>query len=325
MLSTRLSLALENGVFELPAEGRIAVIGARAGDDLSMLPKARVTVVSRFYPDYRVFEARGFAVDVIASGDPFAASIIALPRARRAAQELIATASLATKGPLIIDGQKTDGVASILKAMKARADVGEVISKAHGKLFVATGGDFTDWLCEPQKVDGFTTAPGVFSADGIDPGSAALAAALPKAMKGHVIDLGAGWGYLSDAVLKREGVNSIDLVEADIVALNAAKQNITDARATFRWDDATSFVGTPADHILMNPPFHTDRTANPDLGRAFIRNAAKLLRPKGTLWLVANRHLPYESTLEESFHTVQLLDQSASYKIYSATRPKTPR
>lgn len=325
MLSTRLALALETGVFVLPTTGRIAVAGAKATDDLSMLPKERTTVISRMFTDYKSFASKGFSVDTTFN-DTFAATIIALPRARRAAQELIALASLATKGPLLIDGQKTDGVASMLKALKARSDVGEVISKAHGKLFSVTGGDFDDWRYKETRVEGFVTAPGVFSADGIDPGSAALAAALPKVMKGRVIDLGAGWGYLSDAVFKRDGVTAVDLIEADVVALNAARQNITDPRATFLWDDATTYSGEPADHIVCNPPFHTSRNADPDLGRAFIRNAAKLLKPKGTLWLVANRHLPYESVLEEGFHTVQLLSQSAAYKIYTATRPKkSPR
>jgi 16S rRNA (guanine1207-N2)-methyltransferase len=325
MLSTRLSLAIESGVFEVPESGRIAVVGARARDDLSRLPKDRVTVISRFFPDYHSFDSQGYQVDFSVSTGAYAATIVALPRARRDAQQLIAVAAKATNGPLIIDGQKTDGIASMLKAMKGRADVGEAISKAHGKLFVATGGSFGDWLHAPTKVDGFVTAPGVFSADGIDPGSAALAAALPKVMKGRAIDLGAGWGFLSAAVLKRDGVTSVELVEADAVALEAAKQNIMDTRAIFQWDDATTYTTDPADHVVMNPPFHTDRSADPDLGRAFIRNAARLLKPKGTLWLVANRHLPYENTLEESFHTVQLLNQSASYKIYSATRPKTPR
>lgn len=325
MLSTRLSLALETSVFTLPETGRIAVVGARAASDLTMLPNDRTTVISRFFPDYNAFEARGFAVDVGISGKQYAATIIALPRARRDAQAVIAEASAATDGPLVIDGQKTDGIASILKALKPRAHIGEVISKAHGKLFVATGGDFTDWHHAPSSVDGFMTAPGVFSADGVDPGSAALVGELPKSMKGRVIDLGAGWGYLSDAILKRESVSAVDLVEADFVALEAAKENIKDTRANFVWGDATAHTGTPADHVVMNPPFHTVRSADPDLGRAFIRQAAKLLKPKGTLWLVANRHLPYESTLEESFHTVQLLNQSASYKIYSATRPKSPR
>lgn len=325
MLSERLNLALNSNAIVLPETGRIAVAGARATDKLSMLPVDRTTVISRFFPDYQAFELAGYAVDTSFTGE-FAATIIALPRARRAAQELIAKAAIATKGPLIIDGQKTDGVASMLKALKARADVGEVISKAHGKIFSLTGGDFKDWMFKDTTVDGFVTAPGVFSADGVDPGSAALAAALPKVLKGHVIDLGAGWGYLSAAILGREKVTGLDLVEADIFALNAAKRNIADPRATFIWADATTHKSALADHVVTNPPFHTGRTPDPDLGRAFIRNAAKLLKPKGTLWLVANRHLPYESTLEESFQTVQLLDQSASFKIYSATRPqKSPR
>lgn len=324
MLPTRLTLAIETGVVHLPESGRIAVAGARAGDDLSMLPKDRTVVITRFYPDYHAFETAGYDV-ATAFEEEFALAVISLPRAKLDAQQLVATAAMATTGQLIIDGQKTNGVASMLKALKSRGSVGEVISKAHGKLFVVTGGDFQDWLHKSSKVDGFVTAPGVFSADGIDPGSAALVKVLPQRLKGRVIDLGAGWGYLSDAVLKREGVTAVELIEADAAALGAARNNITDKRATFTWADATTIKTEPADHIVTNPPFHTGRVADHDLGRAFIRNAAKLLKPKGTLWLVANRHLPYESTLEESFHTVQLLDQSASYKVYSATRPKTPR
>ena len=63
------------------------------------------------------------------------------------------------------------------------------------------------------------TVPGVFSADHVDPGSEALAAALPATLKGHVIDLGAGWGYLADAVLARDGVTTLVLVESDVASI----------------------------------------------------------------------------------------------------------
>ena len=54
----------------------------------------------------------------------------------------------------------------------------------------------------------------------------------------------------------------------------------------------------------MNPPFHDGGTEDQALGQAFIRRAAEALRPGGTLWLVANRHLPYEATLSAAFKTV---------------------
>ena len=55
------------------------------------------------------------------------------------------------------------------------------------------------------------------------------------------------------------------------------------------------------DAVVMNPPFHTGRTAEPGLGQAFITAAARLLAPQGQLWMVANRHLPYETALGGQF------------------------
>lgn len=326
VLGPRLSLAIESGLLTLPDDGRVAVFGARAGDDLSILPKDRLEVIQRHYPDHKALTDMGYACAVAPAG-PYAASIIALPRAKAEARATIAAANAATTGPLVVDGQKNEGIDSILKELKKRADIGDVLSKAHGKLFVVSGGDFGDWRpAAPPLVDGrFTTAPGVFSADGIDPGSAALIAALPQKLSGHVVDLGAGWGLLADAALAR-GATSADLVEADHAALEAAKQNITDERARFHWADARKFSPeTSPNHVVCNPPFHTSRKADPSLGQDFIRAASRMLPRHGTAWLVANRHLPYEKTLEETFRDVQTLEQTAQYKLYRAAQPRSLR
>ena len=324
MLSTRLATLLGSGSVALPDDGRIGVIGPPAGTDLSMLPKDRVTVVQRLYPDHRAFAEAGYTTTVTPEG-PFSLAIIALPRAKAEARARIAAVRDVTTGPLLIDGQKTDGIDSLLKELKARGDVTEVLSKAHGKLCVVEDGNFEDWHAEPGEADGFVTHPGVFSADGIDPGSAALISALPQTLSGHVVDLGAGWGVLAKAALER-GAASVDLVEADHLALEAARANIADPRARFHWADARTFrPETPPKHVLCNPPFHTARAADPSIGQAFIRNARAILPRHGTLWLVANRHLPYEQTLKEAFASLETVDQTAGYKIIRAERPRPLR
>ncbi|MGI9393690.1 MAG: class I SAM-dependent methyltransferase, partial [Boseongicola sp.] len=159
-----------------------------------------------------------------------------------------------------------------------------------------------------------------------DPGSEALSAALPAKLAGRSVDLGAGWGYLSDAILRCDGVTHVDLVEADFAALDAARQNISDEGANFHWADARDWQPTePVDHVLTNPPFHQGRAAEASLGQAFIRSAARILGAKGQLWLVANRHLPYEQTLEDAFHTVQSLGRDSSFKLFLAKSPKRRR
>ena len=75
------------------------------------------------------------------------------------------------------------------------------------------------------------------------------------------------------------------------------------------------------DTIIMNPPFHTGRAGEPGLGQAFIRTAAALLKPRGDLWLVANRHLPYEKALGETFRTVREVQSTSAYKIIRAEQP----
>lgn len=321
MSAPRLELALDEGGLRLPDAGRIAVFGPRAGDDLSRLPKDRVVVVTGFAPDFDAFTAAGYECAAVAEGD-FAAALVVLPRAKRLAQALVAKAVAVSAGVVIVDGTKTDGVDSILKAVRKRVSVAGPINKAHGKLFWFEGGAFSDWAAgAPQVLDGgWRTAPGVFSADGVDPASELMAGLLPGTLAGRVADLGAGWGYLSARVLERDGVKSIDLVEAERAALDCARLNVTDPRARFHWADATLWKPEAlVDHVVTNPPFHQSRAADPGIGQGFIHAARAMLRPGGRLWLVANRHLPYEDTIRAAFGAVEDIGGDNRFKVLAAT------
>ncbi|SEP10850.1 16S rRNA (guanine1207-N2)-methyltransferase [Salinihabitans flavidus] len=327
MSEPRLSLALKDGTLHLPDTGRIAVIGPRADQDLSALPQGRVQVITPIKPDFDVFFDAGYDCAVSADGGgPYAVALVCLPRVKVLAHARIAQA--AALAPLVIvDGQKTDGADSLLRDCRKRAEVGGVLSKAHGKLFWFQGGDFADWAAPgpARGAHGYVTAPGVFSADGPDPASVALAAALPAKLGRKVADLGAGWGFLSAAVLERSGVEILHLVEADHTALECARQNVTDARARFHWADATRWRPEERlDTVVMNPPFHSGRSADPELGRAFIAAAAQMLTPSGALWLVANRHLPYEAALRAAFERVEEVAGDTRFKILHGERPSRP-
>lgn len=326
MAGERLTLALESGQVVLPDAGRIAVFGPSNLADIAEIPKDRAVILQPLKPAYDVFAAAGYDCAIEPEGD-FAASVVFLPRAKALAQLRISQAA-ALGGPVYVDGQKTDGIDSMLKACKKRTDVAGSFSKAHGKLFWFAGGDFADWQNDaPTKIDGgFQTRPGVFSADGIDPASKALAAALPEKLGKQVADLGAGWGYLSRTILTRGEVEDLYLIETDHAALECAKANVTDPRASFHWADATTWEPRARmNTVVMNPPFHTGRAADPDLGRAFIAAAARMLAPTGQLWMVANRHLPYEATLEAHFVKVEEVTGDNRFKILRAERPARAR
>ncbi|WP_137701343.1 class I SAM-dependent methyltransferase [Marimonas lutisalis] len=329
MSDPRLAQFLEDGWYDLPEEGVIAVFGAVTSTALAALPKDRVQVISRLKPDYDDLAAAGFAVAVAPPGSA-AVSVVFLPRAKAQARAQLAQA-MALSGVVIVDGQKTDGVDSLLREMKKRAECSAAFSKAHGKTFVARGkaGDFADWMQagEPREIEGgFETCAGVFSADGIDPASALLAGALPARLGAHVADLGAGWGYLARRILTHEGVETLDLVEADHAALDCARRNVADARARFHWADATRWMpDAPVDAVVMNPPFHEGRKGVPELGQQFIAAAARMLAPGGRLWMVANRHLPYEKALHAHFREVEEIGGDTRFKLFRAARPSRTR
>ena len=322
-MSPRLSLALDRGAVAIPPEGRIGLFGAGPHDDLSALPRDRVAVIQGFRPDADALMRQGWTVTPEAEGR-FALSVVFLPRSREAARARIAEAARLTDGPLLIDGDKTAGIDGLLREVRGRAEVGEVLSKAHGKIFAVTGGDFADWAEGPLRsvAGGFVTRPGVFSADGPDRGSELLAAALPSRLGPRVADLGSGWGYLSRAILARDGVEEVHLIEADHVALGCARANVTDARARFHWADAATFRPDAAfDTVVTNPPFHVSRAADPRLGLAFVEAARRMLTPRGELWLVANRHLPYEHALRSAFREVAETGSDPAFKLFHASHP----
>lgn len=325
MSASRLTLALDGA---LPASGDMLVLGPRSGDDLSALPRERVLIVQGFRPDHDAWAARGYRTAADLHGLPeVAAAVIFLPRARGAARDAVAGAAghVAPGSPIWIDGQKTDGIDTMLKDIRARAAVSQPIAKAHGKVFRfdrPARDVFADWrAADLSPAPGFVTRPGVFSADAVDRGSALLASLLPARLGRRVADFGAGWGWLSAQMLGRGDIAALDLIEADHLALACARRNITDPRAAFHWADATSFrPAAPYDAIVTNPPFHTGRAAEPALGLAFITAAADRLGPSGTLWLVANRHLPYEGALSQRFREVEEIGGDNGFKVLRAAR-----
>lgn len=320
-MSSRLSLALESG---LELSEPLSVLLPTPEHDLSALPRT-AEVVQPFKPFHDHFAAQGFVVTP-ASDKPCQDVILFVPRAKALARALVQQACGRAGGTIVVDGAKTDGVDSLLKDIRKRVAVEGPIAKAHGKIFWFKSDPtaFADWAApEVQQVGGFRTAPGVFSADGIDPASELLLAALPAKLGRRVADLGAGWGFLSARLLRDERIECLHLVEADHVALTCARENVRDPRAQFHWADAVTWKAQePVDTVVMNPPFHTSRKADPDLGRGFISAAARNLAKAGHLWMVANRHLPYETALNDSFASVEEVAGDNRFKVLHASRPR---
>ncbi|HEY9233914.1 MULTISPECIES: class I SAM-dependent methyltransferase [Phenylobacterium] len=168
---------------------------------------------------------------------------------------------------------------------------------------------------------GLWSQPGVFSWDRLDPGSDLLLHNLPP-LAGAGADLGCGIGWLARQVLSSPQVISLALIDIDRRAVECARRNVEDTRASFEWGDVRSAAAklSDLDFVVMNPPFHDGGQEDRALGQAFIKAAAGALRNGGSLWLTANRHLPYEAILAEAFKNVRPVADQGGYKVYEARR-----
>jgi 16S rRNA (guanine1207-N2)-methyltransferase len=234
---------------------------------------------------------------------------------------------LAPGGTLVVGLANTAGASRFEKQLSRAAPLLYSVSKNKCRAFAVGIG--TPWdeaalgewrgLAQPRNIPGtdFLTAPGVFSADHIDPGSALLAERLPPSLYGRIADLGAGWGYLSRTALgNAPKISHIDLFEADARALACARHNLpAGAPVSFHWHDVTTGLPEKYDHIITNPPFHSGQAKDVDLGKAFLTVAAASLKRGGTLYLVANRQLPYEAHLESLGLRSRIIAQDHAFKV----------
>ena len=252
--------------------------------------------------------------------------VVVFPNRSRALNEINITRAwngLREGGFLVYAADNKAGVKALRKWVASKTEIAGDFSKHHAVVFwVMKKGE--DWPLHIGHTEAgkYQIGPGMFSADGLDAGSVLLASHFDQRIRGKVADFGAGWGYLSGELLeKSDRIDSIDLHEANWSALKAAEQNVKSDIATFHWTDiATEAPRGPFDWIIMNPPFHASRAAEPEIGSKFIEAAAKALPQGGRLLMVANRNLPYERTLNAVFRKVSQLADGGGFKVIEAMR-----
>lgn len=316
-------------------DAKILAIRPTALSDLSVFDQ-NIAIETGFRPDFDKLAELGHRTE-IAENESFDFILVFLTRHRGLNQANISNAlsRLPTGGWLMLDGQKTDGIESLLKQLRKSLEISGVVSKSHGKaLWLQRPSDIPqdirDWSTLTnlaQNSDDFLTAPGMFSHERIDAGTHFLAETFKNKISGPVADLGAGWGAATALLLKAApDITSIDLFEAEQDALNAAKQNINDPRASFHWSDVSTLPKPENGYklVISNPPFHVSRAAQPEIGANFISAAARILHPKGKFLMVANRQLPYESVFEAHFKKWTEISANPRYKVISASVPKRP-
>ena len=313
---------------DAPADGKWLTLNAEILPDIDPAWRDAMTCEQGFRPEFLKLEKNGYQTSpVIGKLIDCAGAIVLAGRNRKVNEYNVLRAyNACTKGgSILISGDKKAGIAALRKWTASQFEISDSFSKYHAVVFeIKRTGDAAPLPSLEVPHEEFLIAEGMFSSDGPDIGSQILAEHFDKRIKGCVADFGAGWGYLSNQLLQAsDRVEELDLFEADYASLEAAKTNVKNesVKLSFNWCDLVSeFKKKPRHWVIMNPPFHSGRATDPELGKKFIQVAASTLPSGGRLLMVANRNLPYEDTLSKCFKRFETLETRDGFKVIEAVR-----
>jgi len=165
------------------------------------------------------------------------------------------------------------------------------------------------------------TDAGVFSSDGLDPGSRLLIETLPP-MTGRVADLGCGWGAMGVPLALKNPDAEFFLTDVNARAVDLARKNIIQNQAknarAFTGDGLKALEG-PFDAVVTNPPIR----AGKQVIYGLFAEAREKLAPGGKLYIVIRKQQGAPSALkylEELFGAAQVIERGGGYWVIEATK-----
>lgn len=229
---------------------------------------------------------------------------------------------------LWIVGDNHSGIKSLPKRLKDNYEVTKLDAARHCLLFEvsATRAITPEEQWTAYDWDGLHcfALPGVFSAGRLDKGTQVLMNVLPE-FRGNIMEFGSGCGVITAALARQPGVNRVDAIEIDLLAVRSSRKtlraNQLESKAQTHWSAGTRCLEPQKyDAIVTNPPFHQGvRTAYVPTEQ-FFNEAHHWLKPGGQLIWVVNDFLYYEGQLDRCFSRPKELSRERGFKVLMATR-----
>ena len=245
----------------------------------------------------------------------------------------LAAYALKARGRLYVVGAKDRGVLTIAKRMATLFGNVETLAISKGQRVVSSLATTSttiqrETLALPERLVPTLSADDIFAQGQLDEGTRLLLEALEVQPADEALDIGCGAGYLGLHIARLAPKGQVTMVDVSLFAVAVAQRNVaTSGIANIRVlpsDGAKAVLQQRFDLVVTNPPFHHGGQQTTSIAERFIREAAAVLRPNGRFYLVANRFLKYEPTLQAHFGSVVEVGGNTRFKVLRAMRPRHP-
>ncbi|HKV58954.1 MAG TPA: methyltransferase, partial [Ktedonobacteraceae bacterium] len=232
----------------------------------------------------------------------------------------LAAYALKPGGRLYVQGAKDRGILSLAKHMQTLFGNVETLEISKGERVVcSTVSSTTQGAMTDAKEDAINRVPTLFAGGKLDEGTCLLLEALEVRVTDVALDLGCGAGYIGAYIARHATKGQVTMVDASLAAVDAARHMIEENGLTnaqvLPGDGAQDLLEQRFDLVVTNPPFHVGGIQTTEIAERFIREAAKVLRPRGRFYLVANRFLKYEPIMRECFKVVEEVAGNTRFKV----------
>ena len=267
---------------------------------------------------------------------PYVAATLRMPRSKEVLDFLLEAIAVQLEpgAPIYIYGANDEGIKSVGKRLEARwAAVETLDARKHCRVWCAYRPEA--WA-NPASLERFARRealslpwgelqhvvyPGVFAKGGLDDATALLLETLPEPEpSAHVLDFACGPGTIAAALRLRQPQLSLQLLDADALAVTAARANLPGTLVAC----GDSWGALPAyqryDLIVSNPPIHQGKARDYTVITRLVEGAPARLLPKGCLIMVVQAQVPVASLLNEHFDLVEVLAEDGRFKVWRAGR-----
>jgi len=170
-----------------------------------------------------------------------------------------------------------------------------------------------------------TNHANVFSGDSLDIGARLLLDNIPQDGKyTEIIDLGCGNGIIGLKAAQLNPHANVTCIDESYMAVASCKANAklnleTPEQLTATVANCLEDVQhNSADLILCNPPFHQQAAITDHIAWQMFCDSKQVLKAKGQLIVIGNRHLGYDEKLRRLFGNVSVIAQNNKFVVYQS-------